>query len=268
MKFIAPLFLSSCALAAHLSELLLDPRDLDWYLCPMAYPESCGSVTLDNSCCFEYPRGLIVLAQSWNYKTGTGPDDAFTLHGLWPEDCNGTFTGYCDNDIEVPADNITNILRNQYGDSGLVNDMDVFWKNPDGADEDFWAAQFNKHGSCITTLHQDCYGPALKPNENIYDYFKIAYNLYNSLPTFSYLNASGIVPSETATYTSEQISRVLTAYNRGKTVYFGCDEDNVLTDVHYHHHVNGPLIYESLVKVNATATPNCPATGIKFLPKS
>jgi hypothetical protein len=51
---------------------------------------SCSSESLTaNSCCVESPGGLLVQTQLYNWNPGLGPEDSWTIHGLWPDYCNG-----------------------------------------------------------------------------------------------------------------------------------------------------------------------------------
>jgi ribonuclease T2 len=55
-----------------------------------------------DSCCTETFGGLVLSTQFWDTYTGLEaegqvlPRDTWTLHGLWPDFCNGSYTQYCD----------------------------------------------------------------------------------------------------------------------------------------------------------------------------
>jgi hypothetical protein len=55
-----------------------------------------------DSCCSETFGSLLLATQFWDTYTGLEdkgqllPPDAWNLHGLWPDFCNGSFTQYCD----------------------------------------------------------------------------------------------------------------------------------------------------------------------------
>jgi hypothetical protein len=66
---------------------------------------SCSAKVLPNitdSCCVETYGGLLVSTQCWGAHTDLEsqgqllPRNAWTLHGLWPDFCNSSFTQYCD----------------------------------------------------------------------------------------------------------------------------------------------------------------------------
>ena len=55
-----------------------------------------------DSCCVETFGGLVLATQFWDTYTGLEsqgqllPQNTWTLHGLWPDFCNTSFTQYCD----------------------------------------------------------------------------------------------------------------------------------------------------------------------------
>lgn len=54
--------------------------------CSSNVPLSCHNKTTvpDASlCCFNAPGGLLVQTQFWDTDPATGPDDSWTIHGLW-----------------------------------------------------------------------------------------------------------------------------------------------------------------------------------------
>lgn len=61
-----------------------------------AYPN------ITDSCCTETYGGLVVSTQFWSTYTGLEskgqvlPKNSWSLHGLWPDFCNGSYTQYCD----------------------------------------------------------------------------------------------------------------------------------------------------------------------------
>jgi ribonuclease T2 len=52
--------------------------------CPLDVPLSCHNTTVyEDTCCFNAPGGQILLTQFWDTAPATGPDDSWTIHGLW-----------------------------------------------------------------------------------------------------------------------------------------------------------------------------------------
>lgn len=45
---------------------------------------SCHNTTIvQDLCCFNAPGGQLLQTQFWDYSPATGPDDSWTIHGLW-----------------------------------------------------------------------------------------------------------------------------------------------------------------------------------------
>ena len=62
---------------------------------------SCSPESLNaNTCCTESPGGLLLLTQLYNWNPGLGPSDSWTIHGLWPNFCNGSYPASCDKSRE------------------------------------------------------------------------------------------------------------------------------------------------------------------------
>lgn len=52
--------------------------------CPADVPISCQNQTAyEDTCCFNYPGGQVLLTQFWDTNPSTGPEDSWTIHGLW-----------------------------------------------------------------------------------------------------------------------------------------------------------------------------------------
>lgn len=47
------------------------------------------------------PAPLTTHTTLQDYDPATGPSDSFTIHGLWPDHCDGTFDANCDASREV-----------------------------------------------------------------------------------------------------------------------------------------------------------------------
>ncbi|CAK9441565.1 uncharacterized protein LODBEIA_P54330 [Lodderomyces beijingensis] len=235
--------------------------------CPSDSPESC-TTSNSASCCFEAPGGVLLQTQFWDYSPATGPSDLFTLHGLWPDNCDGTYQQFCDNSVTIPNDGSTiqDILVNQFNDQGLYDNLSNVWKDINGNDRSLWAHEWNKHGTCINTINPSCYSN-YQTHEDVYDYYKTLYNLYESLPTYQWLVNAGITPSNSKTYTYDQIQQALSS-NFGQDVYFKCDSNNAINEIWYFHHIKGSLLQHNFVPIAPLSNSNCPSSGILFPPKS
>ncbi|KAI3329062.1 ribonuclease T2 [Xylariaceae sp. AK1471] len=230
--------------------------------CPAGLPFSCSNTTVvQDSCCFNAPGGDILMTQFWDTDPSTGPSDSWTIHGLWPDNCDGTYEQYCDNNRQYT--NITAILKEDA--PCTLKTMQTYWKDYMGNDETFWEHEFGKHGTCMSTLNPECY-TNYQPTDEVADYFTRAVSLFKTLPSYDWLAAAGIVPSITATYTLAAIQAALTAHH-GHNVVVGCSGQN-LNELWYHFHVQGSIqggTFQAVDPVGSGST--CPATGIKYLPK-
>ncbi|EMG46547.1 RNY1-A Ribonuclease T2-like 1-A [Candida maltosa Xu316] len=238
--------------------------------CPIDSPISCSNTgDTSNSCCYESPAGVVQLTQFWDYNPSTGPNNLFTLHGLWPDACSasGGYPESCDPSLEIASDGSTvqDIVVNQFNDQTLYNNLNRVWTDINGKNAQFWAHEWNKHGTCYSTIKPSCY-PNFQSNENVYNFFAVAYQLFQNLDTYSWLVDAGITPSSTTTYTLAQIQSALDS-KFGKSVYFKCDSNHAINEVWYYHHVKGSILSGDFLPIDAFDQTNCPQTGIKFPPK-
>ncbi|KAK3207622.1 hypothetical protein GRF29_103g1558317 [Pseudopithomyces chartarum] len=226
---------------------------------------SCHNTTVvENLCCFNAPGGQLLQTQFWDTAPATGPDDSWTLHGLWPDRCDGTYDANCDSSRAYT--NISSIISS-FGKSDLLSYMSTYWKDYKGDDNTFWSHEWAKHGTCISTLEPTCYTDH-KATEEVVDYFQKAVDLFKSLPSYEWLAAAGITPSTSKTYTTAEIQAALAANRPGVSVTLGC-KSGVFNEIWYHYDVRGSLQTGEFVPADPDGTKSsCPATGIKYVPKN
>ncbi|KAH7032682.1 ribonuclease T2-like protein [Microdochium trichocladiopsis] len=234
--------------------------------CPLLAtgPQSCHAPNPDslNSCCYNTPGGQLLLTQFWDTAPSTGPADSWTLHGLWPDNCDGSYEQYCAPEREFT--NITAVLAQ--GAPCTLNYMQTYWKDYQGNDESFWEHEFNKHGTCISTLDPKCYRRH-QPGDEVVDYFVRAVQLFKTLPSYAWLKQAGIVPSNTQTYTRADIQAALKKHH-GHDVIINCNKKKELNELWYHYNAFGSVVNGRFVPVDPVGSPStCPETGIKYLPK-
>lgn len=235
--------------------------------CPIDIPVTCTNTTpVADQCCFEAPGGILMQTQFWDYQPAVGNNHSFTLHGLWPDNCDGTYEQFCDRSLEIKK-SIKSIIVDQFKDEDLYNTMRDTWSSMHGDPESLWVHEFNKHGTCMTTLRPHCYASPFQSDHNIYDYFKTAVELYKKLPTFDLLAQAGIVPSDTATYTKAAIAKALGDGFDGNRVFFKCDRQQALQEVWYFHHLKGSARNGDFIPLPSMMAPRCPDEGIHFYPK-
>ncbi|GKZ30218.1 ribonuclease T2-like [Aspergillus brasiliensis] len=232
--------------------------------CSSDSPLSCQT---DNeaSCCFNSPGGSLLQTQFWDYDPSDGPTDSWTIHGLWPDNCDGSYQEYCDDSREYS--NITSILEAQ-NRTELLSYMKEYWPDYEGADEDesFWEHEWNKHGTCINTIEPSCYTDYYA-QEEVGDFFQQVVDLFKTLDSYSALSDAGITPSEDATYELSDIEDALAAIHDGYPPYVGC-EDGALSQLYYYFNVKGSAIGGTYVAAERLEDSNCKDSGIKYPPKS
>jgi ribonuclease T2 len=143
---------------------------------------SCQNTTaVANTCCFNAPGGQLLQTQFWDTSPSTGPSNSWTIHGLWPDHCDGTYDSSCD--ASRAYTNITAILQS-YGKTDLLAYMNTYWVDINGNDESFWEHEWSKHGTCISTLKTSCY-TGYTAQEEVVDFFQKTVDLFKSLDSYT-----------------------------------------------------------------------------------
>ncbi|KAG5644612.1 hypothetical protein DXG03_008090 [Asterophora parasitica] len=220
-----------------------------------------NTAPIKDTCCSPTPGGLVLATQFWSTYTGLEnkkqklPKGAWTIHGLWPDNCDGSYEQYCDLSRQFdpkpsPAKFPDGTVIPAYKGPGRRRHQRVSY-----------VGQFSKHATCTSTFDVKCYGPSYKKNQDVINYFDAAIRAYHLFPTFDVLAASGIVPSNKTTYSLAQFERALAA-QFGTTPYLGCTNNGtVLSEVWYFNHVLGTEQYGSYKPLNSTSPSSCTKTG-------
>ncbi|KAF9566095.1 ribonuclease T2 [Agrocybe pediades] len=254
---------------------------------------SCENTTaIKNSCCSPTPGGLVLQTQFWDTYTGFEkkgqklPKGSWTIHGLWPDNCDGSFEQYCDlsrqfdpapsppilpDGTVVPAykgPGIDTFVK-AFGRDDLLDYMNKYWVSQGQPNADFWGHEFSKHATCTSTFDVACYGPHYRKHQDVVDFFDAVVRAFRQYPTFDMLAAAGIVPSNKTTYTLDQIQTAIKAQT-GSVPYFGCSVNGtVLSEVWYFSHVHGTEQFGSYKTVDSTTKSTCSAAGpIKYLERT
>lgn len=230
--------------------------------CP-ASVVSCQNVSGVNSCCVETPGGQLLQTQFWDFDPSTGPADSWTVHGLWPDNCDGTFEQDCDPSRNYP--DIRSVLS-ENGKDDLLQFMDEFWVDINGKNEQFWSHEWNKHGTCMSTIAPDCLPEGSKTGLDAASYFQLAADAFKSLPTYEFLASAGIEPDETKTHTLEDLTSAIKEAH-GFVPALDCKK-GALNAISYYFNLQGTVTNGSLVAFDAPKAGSCPKNGIKYLPKT
>jgi len=145
-------------------------------------------------------------SQSCQVPSGTS---WFTLHGLWPNN----------NDTSYPS-NCGGSTFNMGAVQSIEGQLNKYWTNylVDDTAQSFWAHEYNKHGTCATSL------PALG---NELKFFSGALNLRNLYDATQALASAGITPSNSNMYTSAQVTAAVQSVY-GAAPVLGCSYSNDL----------------------------------------
>jgi ribonuclease T2 len=150
-------------------------------------PETCTNTQLScsgsstNTCCFNTPGGLFQQVQFWDTDPATGPSTSWTIHGLWPNNCDGTYSEDCDK--KRAYTNITQLLT-AAGQTSTLDYMQTYWVSDDESNEAFWDHEWETHGTCISTLSPSCY-TGYTPGDEAVDFFTKVVSLFKTLPTYT-----------------------------------------------------------------------------------
>jgi len=250
---------------------------------------SCENTTaIKNTCCSPTPGGLVLQTQYWDTYTGLEdqgqllPKDSWTIHGLWPDNCDGTFEQYCDfsrqydpspspatlpDGTTVPPYNgpgMTDFIT-QFGRFDLLEYMNNYWINLGSPNEAFWAHEFSKHATCTSTFDVVCYAPNYQPHQDVIDFFDAVVRAFKQFPTYDILASAGIVPSNKTTYKLGDIQKALKAQTGG-VPYLGCGNNGtVLQEVWYFNHVSGTEQFGRFKALDSVTNSTCSSTqGIYY----
>jgi len=231
-------------------------------------PESCSNPQLScsgsssNTCCFNKPGGLFQQVQFWDTDPVTGPDDSWTIHGLWPNNCDGTYSESCDKSRAYT--DITSLLK-AAGQTSVLTYMQTYWLSDDESNEAFWDHEWETHGTCISTLDPSCY-TGYTTGEEAVDFFTKVVSLFKTLPTYTWLANAGITPSSSKTYKLSAMNSALESAF-GAPVVLLCQDTNVVYEIYYGFNVKGSLQNGTFVPTTSTgSSTNCPST-VKYPPK-
>lgn len=142
-----------------------------------------------------------------------------------------------------------------------------YWISQGSPNADFWAHEFSKHATCFSTFDVPCYGPEYRQHEDVVDFFQTAVMYYINLPTYGWLSAKNIRPSNSTRYSLTDLQSALTQ-GFGAVPYIGCSgpkynqtaagngtNDNggtILSEVWYYYHVYGRVQRGQALPVNAS----------------
>lgn len=245
-----------------------------------------------DTCCVETYGGLLLQTQFWSVFTAREeegqllPKSSWSIHGLWPDFCDGSYTQYCDLSRQydpAPSPNTTNGKSNgtpvpaykgesidkwfePYGKLDLLAYMNKYWIGQYDPNWFLWAHEYSKHATCFSTFQTECWGPKAPKYADLFEFFETVITYFRQLPTYQWLADSGIRPSNSTAYTLSDIQKALTK-EYGFVPYVGCSgprynetaagagsSDNgrtQLSEMWYYYHVYGAPQRHDVQKVPA-----------------
>jgi ribonuclease T2 len=169
--------IAGAALAVFLPFTFAGPHET----CADTSDELSCSGSSANTCCINSPGGLFQQVQFWDTSPSTGPSTSWTIHGLWPNNCDGTYSENCDSSRDYT--NITELLTNA-GQTSVLDYMQTYWVSDDESNEAFWDHEWKTHGTCISTLDPSCY-TNYSTGEEAVGFFITVVGLFQTLPTYT-----------------------------------------------------------------------------------
>ncbi|TIC21883.1 hypothetical protein E3Q12_03078 [Wallemia mellicola] len=152
------------------------------------------------------------------------------------------------------------------GETELYNEMNEFWLDNRGHNDYFWQHEYNKHGTCYSTLKPSCRTDNGTSVNVLVDYFKKIVETYKGLPTYRFLEKKGIVPSSTRKYKFADIKRALKEeFGHEPTIHCDGGGDKI-HEVWYSYNLVGPLLSGKLIPREPAARDNC-KSDVYYLPK-
>jgi len=250
----------------------LGPTYPDFLQCIRSPPSfSCENKTEVNACCLP-TQGLVLATQFWDTYSGREehgqylPMQSWTIHGLWPDNCDGSYEQYCDfsrqldpepspsvvNGVPVPAYTgpPIDVYIKDFGRHDLLEYINKYWVGHNAPSWTLWAHEYSKHATCFSTFDTSCYG-RYKEHEDLINYLDTAVAAYKQYPTYKWLQKAGIVPSNTTTYAKTSIVNALTKAS-GAVPHIACTADGSLNEVWYYSHSLGAPQFGLYKPLNTT----------------
>ncbi|KAJ7713313.1 RNase Gf29 [Mycena olivaceomarginata] len=200
---------------------------------------SSGCPTTGTASCGTTGRVSCSRPSSGDTNPSTGPSNSWTIHGLWPDECNLSFQENCDPSRAYTG--ISSLLTAQGASS-----------TPQLHEYPLWMFR--------------AFPLAAPRAPKLWHSSKTVMRLFQTLPTYEWLANQGITPSSSTTHTLASLTAAIkTEY--GFTPSFDCDGSD-LSGASYYFHLIGSVIDGTFVPINAPESGSCGSTGIKYLTKT
>ncbi len=186
-----------------------------------------------------------------------------------PTDCDATYPAFCSAVSGIPeytGAQIVDVMAKY--DPALKAYYDKYFKDLNGDAPSFLEHEYNKHGTCYTTMRPSCQ-PKLpwisQADFAVLNYFRQIAHKFAELPTYDILKAAGIVPDANKTYQLADVQAALKEAH-GATPFVGCNKKGEMNEFWYFNFVQGSVNFGRYEPTESTTKSTCPAT-LKYLPK-
>ncbi|ORX76817.1 ribonuclease T2 [Anaeromyces robustus] len=239
--------------------------------CPASDIVACSySQGLFDKCCIP-DQGHFTLALQWipSYCKNAGSNkpckkgtlkkvekDTWTLHGLWPGNCDGdSYSTNCN--PSRYEDDIEGVIRSK--DPELLYEMEKIWlSGSSDASKDnnwFWVHEWNKHGQCVSTITPECLGPDYKEDDDILTFFEKAVELRSLYDLYPVLKRRNIIPSDKQGYSLDTLQNAFkSAFNNTQVeincVYNKSEKRQYMSEVRLCFHAKNAFDIEGPINCN------------------
>lgn len=200
-------------------------------------------------------------------------DKSFTIHGLWSDKCDGTWEQYCQPDLEVPEDaDLEELLVNDFDKEALFKLMETYWVNTadsnvaGDSNQKLWIHEYNKHATCMNTVNPSCFTDSYKEHEAAVLFWQKVTQIWDSLNTYEFLSASGIVPTTAKQYKLSDIQDALSKFHGDKEVHIGCTKAGIMNEIWYYYLLKGSVFTGTYKYEDALGSSTCPEY-VWYIPK-
>lgn len=153
----------------------------------------------------QWPASYCDTTKSCCYPVTGKPKEDFGIHGLWPNNNDGSYPTECDSNNTFDYSQVVD----------LTSSLQENWPTlacPSAFGLEFWGHEWDKHGTCSETYLDQ------------HSYFAYALQLKERAKTLQSLVAAGITPTDGKYYTLNEIKGAIKEAT-GFTPWIDCNKD-------------------------------------------
>jgi len=223
--------------------------------CGVDKPKACTTTGADTCCS---PKlGIVILTMQW--IPGYGPADGFTLHGLGPDLCDGSWgpAAGCDSRRKYPDVSV-------FLPPDLRKEMDTVWPSNRSPNPKFWSYEWAKHGTCVSTVEPRCFpSNSYTPGSEVVPYFRKVVELRKTYDLYPALIAAKIMPDDSLNYPLESLIDAIKSFY-GVKVAFSCTADGAILEAQMQMSVQGKDEYTPMDNPAPSTCPGVVVFPVKY----